>query len=130
MKRPSKALLVITFLIALVLAYFVTSAIMAPPNLANAKAEYTGSTTEFLTTIKTNPKDWTDNKKVVLLTGVITSKDKKGILLDDSVYFRFAEGASTDDFADGQKVQVKGSVETYDDVLGELNLQNAVLVKK
>lgn len=128
MKRPKKGLLIITFLIALVLAYFVTSAIMAPPNLTDVKAEYTGSTTEFLTKIKENPKDWTENKKVVALTGVITSKDKKGVLLDDSVYFRFAEGTSTDEFSNGQKVQIKGSVETYDDILEELNLLNAVLI--
>ncbi|MEM6684965.1 MAG: hypothetical protein AAF617_04135 [Bacteroidota bacterium] len=130
MKLPKKSVLIITFLIALTLAYFVTSAIMAPPNLANVKAAYTGTTTEFLSTIKQNPQEWTTNKKVVTLTGVITSKDKKGVLLDDSVYFRFAEGTSTDEFSEGQKVQVKGSVETYDDVLEELNLQNAVLVKK
>lgn len=130
MKLPKKSVLIITFLIALVLAYFTTSAIMSPPNLADVAAEYTGSTTEFLNTIKENPKDWTDNKKIVMLSGVITSKDKKGVLLDDSVYFRFAEGTSTDDFADGQKVQIKGSVEKYDAVLEELELQNAVLVKK
>ncbi|AXG72230.1 hypothetical protein KORDIASMS9_04498 [Kordia sp. SMS9] len=130
MALPKKSFLLITFLISFALAFFVAYSLMGDPDISNVKAEYSGSTEEFLSTIKENHKDWTDAKKVVLLTGVITSKDKKGVLLDDSVYFRFAEGTSMDEFKEGQKVQVKGSVMNYDVALEELQLENAVLVKK
>ena len=130
MKLPKKSILIVTFLIALVLAYFVTSAIMADPDLTNVKAEYTGSTTEFLDTIKENSKDWTDNQKVISLTGVITMKEKKGVWLDDSAYFEFPEGVSIDDLAEGQKVAIKGIAKEYDAALKEIKLKYAVVVKQ
>lgn len=130
MALPKKRFLFITFLISFGLAFFVSYTLfMGDPDLSNVKAAYTGTTSDFLNTIKDDSKTWVEAKKVVTLSGVITSKDQKGVLLDDSVYFRFAEGTSTDEFTDGQTVKVKGSIETYDDVLEELNLRNAVLVK-
>ncbi|KAB8152469.1 hypothetical protein EZY14_013750 [Kordia sp. TARA_039_SRF] len=130
MALPKKKFLIITFLISFALAFFVAYSLMSEPDITNVEATYSGSTEEFLSTIKTNPEDWTKNQKVVTLTGIITSKDKKGVLLDDSVYFRFAEGTSMSEFKKGGKVKIKGSVMSYDAVLEELKLQNAVLVKK
>jgi hypothetical protein len=130
MALPKKSFLLVTFLIAFALALYVTFKLMGSPDISGVKATFSGSTQEFLNTIKEDPSSWTNEKKVVMLTGVITAKDQKGISLNESVYFRFAEGTSTDEFSNGQKVKVKGTVESYDAVLEELQLENAVLVKK
>jgi hypothetical protein len=130
MALPKKSFLLITFLIAFGLALFVTLKLMGDPDISTVKAEYTGSTEEFITTIKADPKSWIEAQKVVTLTGIITAKDQKGISLNESVYFRFAEGTSMDEFSNGQKVKVKGTIESFDADLEELSLKNAVLVKK
>jgi len=99
--------------------------------VTDTEVTFEGSVKEFLEKIKENPDSWTQGEKVVSLVGVITGIDKKGITLNQSVYFEFAEGTiSTNEFTESQKVQLLGSITSYDTILEELKLNRAAIVKK
>ncbi|MEM6684733.1 MAG: hypothetical protein AAF617_02965 [Bacteroidota bacterium] len=92
---------------------------------------YTGSAEEFKSKMDTNADTWTKaGDKVIDLTGVITAKDVKGISVNGDFYFQLAEGTKTNDLAENQKIRIKGRIIGYDDLLGELKLDKAIILKK
>jgi len=72
---------------------------------------------------------WTQGEKVVELVGVITAKDAKGISINESIYFQLEEGTSTKMLSKGEKLKIKGRIIGYDDLLEELKLDKAIILK-
>ncbi|QHI36244.1 hypothetical protein IMCC3317_16030 [Kordia antarctica] len=98
--------------------------------IADMEVAFKGSAEDFLEKIKENAEEWTQGEKVVELTGKITAKDEKGISLNESIYFQLAEGTATDDLAENQKIKIIGRIIGYDDLMEELKLDKAIIVKK
>lgn len=97
--------------------------------IADMEVAFTGTAQDFLGKIKENPENWTQGEKVVELTGVITAKDEKGVSINESIYFQLEEGTSTKELSEGQKTKIKGRIIGYDDLLEELKLDKAIILK-
>ncbi|KAB8152475.1 hypothetical protein EZY14_013790 [Kordia sp. TARA_039_SRF] len=91
---------------------------------------YKGSAKEFQSNMEANADAWSKaGDKVIELTGTITAKDVKGISVDGNFYFQLEEGTSTENLKKDQKIQIKGRIIGYDDLLGELKLDKAIILK-
>ena len=132
MSLSKRSKLIILFVIGCILAFVIVYnyAYKAHTAIEDMEVVYTGNTQEFLTKIKESPDAWTKGEKVIQLTGLITAKDEKGISLNESIYFQLAEGTATDDLTEGKKIIIKGRIIGYDDLLEELKLDKAIIVKK
>lgn len=97
--------------------------------IVDMEVAFKGSAEDFLEKIKENTEEWTQGEKVVELAGEITAKDEKGISLNESIYFQLAEGTSTDDLAENQKIKIMGRIIGYDDLMEELKLDKAIIIK-
>lgn len=98
--------------------------------ITDMEVAFEGSAMDFLEKIKENPESWTQGEKVINLTGLITAKDEKGISLNESIYFQLEEGTSTAQLTENQKIKIMGRIIGYDDLLEELKLDKAIIVKK
>ena len=118
-------------LIAVIGAYVGYSYAYKPHTaIADMEVAFTGKATDFLAKIKESPEAWTQGEKVVELTGEITAKDDKGVSINESIYFQLEEGTSTEGLTTGQKTQIKGRIIGYDDLLEELKLDKAIILKQ
>ncbi|AXG72217.1 hypothetical protein KORDIASMS9_04485 [Kordia sp. SMS9] len=103
----------------------------AHKTLDDMEVVYTGSAQEFESKMEANADEWSKaGDKVIEVTGVITAKDVKGISVDGSFYFQLEEGTKTDNLTEDQKIRIKGRIIGYDDLLGELKLDKAIILKK
>ncbi len=129
LSKKSKILIGLVLIIAIG-GYFGYSYAYKPHTaITDMEVAFTGNAADFLEKIKENPESWTQGEKVVELTGVITAKDEKGISLNESIYFQLAEGTSTEALAEGQKTKIMGRIIGYDDLLEELKLDKAIIIK-
>ncbi|CAI8342058.1 MAG: Uncharacterised protein [Polaribacter sp. SA4-10] len=100
--------------------------LMKPPATIESKqVAFTGTTAAFSTKIQENTNDWLN--KVVVLEGVVTSKDAYGITLNSEVYCQFRETQKT--VAEQQNIKIKGRFIGYDDLLNELKLDQCIIQK-
>lgn len=132
MSLSKKSKILIGLVIFIVVAAYAGYSYAYAPHTAITDMEvaFEGKATDFLEKIKENPESWTQGEKVIKLTGVITAKDEKGISLNESIYFQLAEGTSTAELAETQKIRIMGRIIGYDDLLEELKLDKAIIVKK
>lgn len=129
LSKKSKILIGLVLIIAIG-GYFGYSYAYKPHTaITDMEVAFAGNASDFLEKIKENPESWTQGEKVVELTGEITAKDEKGISLNESIYFQLAEGTSTEALAEGQKTKIMGRIIGYDDLLEELKLDKAIIVK-
>lgn len=129
LSKKSKILIGLVLIIAIG-GYFGYSYAYKPHTaITDMEVAFTGNASDFLEKIKENPESWTQGEKVVELIGEITAKDEKGISLNESIYFQLAEGTSTEALAEGQKIKIIGRIIGYDDLLEELKLDKAIIVK-
>jgi hypothetical protein len=98
-------------------------------SINDMEVAFKGNSQDFLAKIEANSDSWTKGEKVIELTGEITAKDLKGISINESIYFQLEEGTKTDNLSEGQKIKIKGRIIGYDDLLGELKLDKAIILK-
>lgn len=133
MSLSKKNKIILTVLLVLVVAgiggYFYIY--QSHKSLDDMEVVYTGSAQEFQSKMEASADAWSkEGDKVIELTGIITAKDVKGISVDDNFYFQLEEGTKTDGLAEDQKIRIKGRIIGYDDLLGELKLDKAIILKK
>lgn len=78
---------------------------------------------DFTTNVTASNKKYLE--KPVAVSGIVTSVNDKEIIIDNSVSCNLA--ATNNSFKNGQKVTVKGRVIGYDDLLGEVKLDQCNL---
>lgn len=88
---------------------------------------YKGSATEFISKASSNFTDW--ETKVVEINGTITSKDQGGVMLNEQIYCQLKDSTRLAKLTENQKIQIKGRVIGYDDLLEELKLNQCILTK-
>ena len=82
-------------------------------------------TSEFTTNIETANKKYLE--KAVAIKGKITSSNGNEIILDETVICGFKNPDSS--IKKGQEITVKGRVVGYDDLMGELKLDQCFVIK-
>lgn len=102
----------------------------AHKTLDDMEVAYKGDSQGFLSKVEGNVDEWIKGDKVVELTGVITEKDSISVSVNETIYFQFEEGTNTDNLAKGQKIKIKGRIIGYDDLLEEVKLDKAIILKK
>lgn len=93
--------------------------------IESLQTDYSGTSNNFLEKIKQDATIW--NNKAVELTGIITSKDDKGITLNNSIYCQFREDVDISKLKVKQNISLKGRVIGYDDLLEELKLNQCII---
>lgn len=90
-------------------------------------AEFTGTAIDFLSHVQNDFDQW--NGKAIELSGKITTKDDKGIILNEQIYCQFREDVNLADnnIQEHQNIKIKGRVIGYDDLLEELKLDQCII---
>lgn len=78
---------------------------------------------EFTTNVTASNKKYLE--KPIAVSGIVTSVNHKEVIIDNSVCCILTE--TNNSFKNGQKVTVKGRVIGYDDLLGEVKLDQCNL---
>ncbi|CAM1361021.1 conserved hypothetical protein [Tenacibaculum litopenaei] len=96
----------------------------APKTTEQRSVAYRGTTNDFLTKLQKEPTSW--NGKTVVLTGVVTELLADGVLVDAVAFCQMTEKNS---LSKAQKINIKGQVIGYDELLNELKLHQCILEK-
>jgi len=120
MSLPKKSKIILLFLlISLTVISGVYNYIMKPPkNIASMKINFTGTSNEFIKLVEESSIEWLG--KIVILEGLVTSKDAKGIMINNRIYCQFIDPTEIKVFQ--QKIKIKGRFIGYDDLMSELKL--------
>lgn len=98
-------------------------------NLANEKTDFTVTssaiTLEFTTDIDASNKKYLEN--AVAIKGKITASNAKEVILDETIICNFKNQDVS--IKKGQLVTVKGRIIGYDDLMGELKLDQCFVIK-
>ncbi len=89
------------------------------------EVKFVGTSEAFLKKVKEDAIVW--QNVVVELSGTITSKDENGITMNTSIYCQFKKSASISQLKTGQKIEIKGRVIGYDDLLDEIKLDQTII---
>ena len=125
MNLSKKSKLILIALIACSLIGFIAyKYVMKPPTTIEAKkVDFKGNADTFITMVQENASDWLD--KVVVLEGIITSKDDSGVTINNQIYCQFKDKLK---IATAQKkIIIKGRFIGYDDLLEEIKLDQCII---
>ncbi|MBT4779363.1 hypothetical protein N9R11_03075 [Polaribacter sp.] len=99
---------------------------MKPPaSIESRQVAFTGTAAEFSPKVQENANEWLNN--IVVLEGVLTSKDENGITLNNRIYCQFSTRQKI--VVAEQTLQIKGRFIGYDDLLNELKLDQCIIQK-
>ena len=112
-------------IITLIAAYKVTY--KAHDTMDDLVSEFAGKASEFVVLISDDQLHW--NGSVVELSGKITELHEKGIQLEQNIYCLYGPGEMKTDLHTGQYITIRGRVIGYDDLLEELKLDKAIILK-
>ena len=91
-------------------------------NVSNEETAFTISSKnisdEFATNVDASNKKYLD--KAIAITGIVTNVNRKEVILDNSIICNLKEVDAT--IQKNQKVTLKGRVVGYDDLMGEIKL--------
>ncbi|MFY0602655.1 MAG: hypothetical protein JXQ93_01815 [Flavobacteriaceae bacterium] len=125
LSKKSKILLLLA-IGGILIAFGVYSyAYQAHKTIEEFSVEFDGKSNDFLIKIQENDSIW--QNKAVVLTGTITSKDTKGIMLDGSIYCQFRDSITLTTIENNQSIKIKGRIIGYDDLLEELKLDQCII---
>jgi len=129
MSLSKKSKRILWVLVAILIAAFgmYKYAYQAHETTEHMATDFVGNSSDFLSKIQDNPDNW--QNKVVQLTGIITSKDEKGISLNKSIYCQFRTPTEVSPLKTTQEITIKGRIIGYDDLLEELKLDQCILKK-
>lgn len=127
LKKSKKWL--IPSIISLILGIIITYNYIYKPHQSteDLKVDFNGETSVLLSSLKDDSTFWFN--KVVILSGVVTSKDSNGVTLDNSIYCQFREDINTSIISAADIITIKGQVIGYDDLLEELKINQCIIKK-
>ena len=117
----------IVFLLAICCSGYVyyTHLMKPPASIESRQVAFTGTAAEFSPKVQENANEWLNN--IVVLEGVLTSKDENGITLNNRIYCQFSTRQKI--VVAEQILQIKGRFIGYDDLLNELKLDQCIIQK-
>lgn len=125
LSKKSKIFLSIVVVILIAVFAVYKYSMQPPAKIESKKVDFTGSSADFLAKVQEDAAKW--ENKVVELTGIITSKDDKGITLSTQIYCQFRDDVSFTSLQNQQEIKLKGRVIGYDDLLEELKLDQCII---
>ncbi len=130
MNLSKNSLKVLLFLgIALLICGFIGYRYAYKPHqqIEDLEAKFNGQATVLLDNIKTNPDVWQNS--IVIIEGTISNIDANGVTLDSSIYCQFKTTDQLKTISVNDRIQLKGRVMGYDDLLEELKLDQSIWIK-
>ena len=125
LSKKSKIFLVF-LIISILLGLVVFNYSMKPPEKIETKeVAFSGTSDSFLSKIQEDASIW--QNKVIIIEGIITSKDEKGIILSNQIYCQFREDVGITSLNNNEPIKLKGRVIGYDDLLEELKLDQCII---
>ncbi|CAM1345659.1 hypothetical protein [Tenacibaculum amylolyticum] len=125
LKKNKKLVLILLIILGV---YSVYKYMYKPPiSIEVAAVSFTGNAMELLEKSNKDFRVW--NQKIVEVKGIVTSKDVKGITLNEQVYCQLKNTNALLQIEKQQEIQIKGRVIGYDDLLEELKLNECILIK-
>jgi hypothetical protein len=130
MSKKVKIIILMVFVIGLI-GFFAYNYVMhgGARNLTTEKTNFTVTsasiTSEFIINIDKANKKYLE--KAVAIKGKITASDRNEVILDEIVICSFKNQDLS--IKKGQTVTVKGRVVGYDDLMGELKLDQCFVIK-
>ena len=91
------------------------------------EVKFSGTAKAFSDKVQQDALTWQD--VVVEIEGDVTSVDDKGFMLNSNVYCQLDENFSVTNIEEGQHLKIKGRMIGYDDLLEELKLDQAKIIK-
>jgi hypothetical protein len=127
LSKKSKILLAVIVFVGVGL--FVAQKIIYKPHKAinDIEVAFSGTSKEFIENhLSNNANSWQD--KVVELSGIISSIEEKGIVLNSKIYCQLEGEKNINTLKEGTIAKVKGRVIGYDDLLEELKIDKAIII--
>lgn len=93
--------------------------------IESLEVSFSGNSDDFMTSVQEDAAKW--QNKIVQLTGEITSKDAKGIILSTTIYCQFRDSLELSKSPVKKTITIKGRVIGYDDLLEELKLDQCII---
>lgn len=122
--RSYGLILSITLLIGVYCSYVF---LFSPPQaIENAAVDYSGASEALLQKVSNNHSNW--KTQVVAISGTISSIEQQGIILDHSIFCQFKNSDDLRTIKTNQRIQVKGQIVGYDDLLGELKIKQCIVL--
>lgn len=116
--------LIITGFAVVILVY--NYAMKAPAKIETKEVVFDGLAVDFIKNVQESAAVW--QNKVVVLKGNITSKDDKGITLENQIYCQFREDVNFSMLKTNTQIILKGRVIGYDDLLEEIKLDQCIIL--
>ena len=91
----------------------------------NFRVASSSITSEFTTNIESANRKYLE--KAVAINGKVTASNGNEVILDENIICRFVNQDSS--IKNGQSVTIKGRIVGYDDLLGELKLDQCFVIK-
>lgn len=123
-KKSSLLILLITLSIIIGFVIFKYS-LQAPKKIELKKVDYEGMASDFFSKVQENSNIWQD--KVIIIKGIITNTDDKGITLENKIYCQLRQKTNKTKLYTNQPITLKGRVIGYDDLLEELKLDQCII---
>tara|TARA_R110001606_G_scaffold337141_1_gene485128 strand:+ start:299 stop:682 length:384 start_codon:yes stop_codon:yes gene_type:complete len=118
--KLSKNKIIVLFVLATLLIGFGSYSYFNISSSTNSQAiNFTGTVPEFESEIRKNPLIWTN--KIVVLKGRVTYKTSTNLTLNSQVFCRYDTPQPLATL--NKEVTIKGKVVLYDDLMGELYLE-------
>ncbi|SHE33416.1 hypothetical protein SAMN05444278_101236 [Psychroflexus salarius] len=113
------------FVVLLVVGFISYKYVMKPPAvIEDRNVSFEGTSQDVFEKVQGNPRGWQD--KVVLISGTITSKDDKGLSLNNNIYCQLKEKQY---ISINENIRLKGRIIGYDDLLEELKLDQCIIIQ-
>ena len=125
LSKKSKVFLVFLIVSILIGVVLFKDAMKPPAKIETKEVAFNGTSDTFLSKVQENASIWQD--KVVVIEGLITSRDEKGITLSNQIYCQFREDVNFTSLENNQTIKLKGRVIGYDDLLEELKLDQCII---
>ncbi|MEW7290249.1 hypothetical protein [Aquimarina sp. 2304DJ70-9] len=129
MNLLKKSRILLFFLVIVLIAGFATYRILYKPHtsIEEQSAKFTGTSEDLLAKISKSAVKWEGT--VVEISGKVTSKDKKGLMLNTAIYCQLIHPDLLFHIQENQTIYIKGRVIGYDDLLEELKLDKTIIIK-
>ena len=120
---------VLVALVLLAVAVTVGYKIIYKPHKSTQEqsAVFVGNARLFQSRLNTQAKQWQNT--IVQLKDTIRQKDAKGVMLGANIYCQMADSLATARLKARQVVTIKGRFIGYDDLLGEVKLDQCIVTQ-
>lgn len=125
LSKKNKLIIIVLVLFSSIGFVIYTYTMRPPTAIENKKIDFIGSADELFLNILDDSEEWQD--KIVVVSGEITNKDDKGIMLLNKIYCQLKQVTDLQKINPSKNISLKGRIIGYDDLLEELKLDQCII---